>query len=352
MEAKDKFVENDTTSGESLANWGIIGQISIVKQLSLALESDRLSHAYLFSGPRHVGKNTLARTLAASVNCQGNHVPCRKCNSCQRIMATLHSDFQLLQVNETAGQRGIGIQSILDFQHRAYLKPFEGKYHVLVIDEAEFLTEEASNALLKLLEEPPPNVLIILLVTKTSFLLSTVVSRCHVLEFQLVSPAEITGFLSQEYGLPISEATILANLSQGCIGWAIKAATDDNLLESKKRRLGNVASISGATLEQKFKFAANLADLMRTNRTEVREELELWSAWWREVLLIQLGVPEITFNLTQIAGCEAPNSQFATTDLIQILNAIKETEELLEANVNPVLALEELMLKIPVTSSA
>lgn len=342
---------NDAISVNPKANWGVIGHNITVNQLTRALELGRLSHAYLFVGPHHLGKETLARKLAQSVNCQNANSPCGKCQQCQRIMNDLHSDFQILAVKETAGHRAIGIQEILDFQHRAYLQPFEGKYHVLVIDDAELLTEEASNALLKLLEEPPPKVLIILLATNTSLLLSTVVSRCHLLEFQPVPTSEITRFLTQEYGIPISKATLFANLSQGYIGWAVQATTDDNLVASKMRRLGTIATMSLANLEQKFTFAAGLAELMRTNRTEVREELELWIVWWRELLLIQLGAPEITLNLAQVKELEWPTNIFSTIELIRIIKDIKQTQGYLEANVNPLLALEELMLNIPTSHS-
>ena len=163
--------------------WQLTGHSRAIGLLRQSLGSGRLSHAYLFVGPAHVGKFTLALNLAQAVNCDGGDPPCQECVPCRRIAAAKHADIHIVDLLSVE-KKEIGIRQVADMQTAAHLPPFEGRHKVFIFDRAELLSHEAANSLLKTLEEPPPNVLIILLTARESALLPTIASRCQRVELR------------------------------------------------------------------------------------------------------------------------------------------------------------------------
>jgi DNA polymerase-3 subunit delta' len=323
----------------------LVGHEAVLRLLERALAQGRLSHAYILAGRAHVGKGTLAMSMAQAVNCQGDAPPCGDCVPCRRIQAGRHADVVVLAVQEEAGHKSIGIDVVRKIQHQASLKPYEGACRVFIIDGAEFLTEEAANALLKTLEEPPPQVLIILTTVNADALLATVRSRCQELHLHPVAEATIAEALETRWGADADEARRLARLAQGCVGWAIRALEDPAVLETRARRLERLAALASASLEDRFSYAADLAALVPQQRTALRETLDLWASWWRDALVREAGTPELALDR------DAPESEasgrMSRGELVATIRAIHRTAELLDMNVNPRLALEGLMLVLP-----
>jgi len=143
--------------------WQVVGHEETVALLDRSLRNGRLAHAYLFVGPRHVGKMRLAIELAKALNCHHEERPCGVCTQCERIEGLKHADVQVIGVD---GTTEIGIDQMREMQHCASLKPFEGRHRVFIIDGVEHLSREAANCLLKTLEEPPADVQLVLLSTK------------------------------------------------------------------------------------------------------------------------------------------------------------------------------------------
>ena len=327
--------------------WSIIGHDPVIRLLDRALTSGRLAHAYLLVGPPHVGKGTLAMNMAQAVNCQEDAPPCRQCSQCRRIAQGQHTDVQVLGVEEVAGHKSISIDTVRDLQRQAYLKPFEGRSRVIIIDGAEFLSDPAANAILKLLEEPPPQVLMVLLAADADLVLPTILSRCHLLRLRPLPKAQVMEALETRWEVPSEEAKELARLSRGCIGWAIRAREDPELLETQARRLERLASLPSATLEERFAYAAELAGLIPQHRTAVRETLDLWCTWWRDLLVAGVGAEEAALYPGATREATKSVQGYTSTQLVQAIRAVQRTEELLDLNVNPRLALEELLLNIP-----
>ncbi|MFH1640217.1 MAG: DNA polymerase III subunit delta', partial [Chloroflexota bacterium] len=149
--------------------WQVVGHERAVSLLTLGMGKGTIPHAYLFTGQPHVGKMTLAIDLARAVNCAGNAAPCGECENCRRISRGKHSDVQIISLtedkNHTKLQKDISIEQIRDIQRQVNLPPFEGKYRVFIINDADRFSIEAANCLLKTLEEPAGRVVFILLAT-------------------------------------------------------------------------------------------------------------------------------------------------------------------------------------------
>jgi len=170
------------------------GQEHITRTLSNALSRGRLSHAYLFCGPRGTGKTTAAKILARTMNCDQYPAsePCGRCRPCNNIAAGVSMD--VLEMDAASNR---GIDEIRDLRERTRFAGSESRYKVYIIDEAHMLTPEACNAFLKTLEEPPQNVVFILATTDPSKLPSTIVSRCQRFDFHLLSVEQIRQRLEQ-----------------------------------------------------------------------------------------------------------------------------------------------------------
>ena len=332
--------------------WEVKGQQHLAKVLEASLKLDRLSHAYLLVGPPHVGKKPLALDLARAVNCldQENR-PCLQCQQCLRISASRHTDVRIiglhLEEEESTTRKEIGIDTVREVQHQASLKPYEGYCRVFIFDGAESLSEEAANALLKTLEEPPPQVLIILLTSWEEALLPTILSRCQRLELRPLPKKQVVDELVRNQAVSQEKAEELARLSRGCLGWALSALSDPEMMEVRRQRLEHISSVADASLEDRFGYASELASQYFRERDEVRETLYLWLGWWRDILLLGQGASEYIQNIEWLEPLRQQAEKLTLLQQIQIIQSISRTLDALEQNANPRLALEVMMLALP-----
>ena len=195
----------------------VVGQGHITRTLQNAITTNRLAHAFLFSGPRGVGKTTTARILAKALNCKEGPTPtpCGKCDSCRETAAGTSVD-----VIEIDGASNRGIEHIRELRETVKYAPVGGKYKVYVIDEVHMLTNEAFNALLKTLEEPPPHVIFIFATTEPQKIPATIHSRCQRYGFKRIALAEITAKLREitdKEGITISDQglSMIARAAEG-----------------------------------------------------------------------------------------------------------------------------------------
>ena len=170
----------------------VVGQDHITRTLKRAVETDRISHAYMFAGPRGCGKTSTARILARVINCEKlkNGNPCNKCASCKAVIAGSNLD-----VMEIDGASHTGVAEVRDLQEAIGYAPSQFKNKVYVIDEVHMLSTHAFNALLKTLEEPPPHVYFIFATTAPQKIPDTIKSRCQRHHFKRIEVKEIAGHL-------------------------------------------------------------------------------------------------------------------------------------------------------------
>ncbi|HEY40813.1 MAG TPA: DNA polymerase III subunit delta' [Dehalococcoidia bacterium] len=334
--------------------WDLVGQDRVVSLLQRSLETGSLAHAYLLVGPAHVGKMTLALNLAQAVNCEGTGPPCGECASCQRIADGKHADIQVIDLGsadgdptESESRVKISVEQIEQMQHSASLPPFEGRCKVFILDGAELLSIGAANRLLKTLEEPVGNVIFVLLTVNDKLLPATIVSRCQRVELAPLGITEVENALINRWGVELGRATLLSRLANGCLGWAVSAARDGQLLQQRAETLDKLLDISDAGYEQRFQYAAQLVVSFNQNRGTVLDVLGLWQDWWRDLMLVKVGCSDAITNVDRSAQLSGMNAGYTLDQIRVFIDSIRAAGEQLQLNANPQLALEVLMLNIP-----
>ncbi len=333
--------------------WTIYGQDHLLKRLEPSLRQRRQSHAYLLSGPPHVGKMALAINLSQAVNClDGPGVPCGSCTQCTRIAQGRHADIRILAPGK--GEEGrsartvIGINEIKEALRRVNLNPYEGSTSVVILDGAESMSDEAANALLKTLEEPPPQLMFLLLTANDSAVLPTVRSRCQTLNLHPLSKEQMVERLITVHQATHEQAEQLYRLSRGCLGWAISALNDAQILEQRQADLEKLQETLDAGLQTRFTYANEVASLFGSDREAAKDLLALWLRWWRDLLLIKEGAEEFLHNMDHADYLRGQASGLSTPEIVQFINRLMQTLACLDSNVSPRLAMEVLMLNLPI----
>ena len=327
--------------------WQVIGQDRILSLLDYSLKTNTIAHAYLITGPRYVGKGTLAINLAQALNCDSPEPPCGQCHSCQRILEGKHADVAPIGLDS---RTEIGIDDSRGLQHLASLPPYEGKYKVFIIDGAEYLSTEAANSLLKILEEPPQRVVWLLLAAEEEHLLPTIISRCQRLELKPMPSERVQETLINSYNVDADKAKLLSQLCHGCFGWALSALANGDILEQRARRMDTLFSLltpTGRSLEQRFAYAQELASQFSQNRRAGAEIIEIWLDWWRDLMLIKSGCKEDITNIDYETALEKQAKGLSLAEIKRFLANLCLLQKEISKNVNPRLASEWLMLNLP-----
>jgi DNA polymerase-3 subunit delta' len=326
--------------------WDVIGHDRMLAVLRDSWLAGRLPQSILLTGPRQVGKRTVALALARVLNCAAPEgAPCGKCRACRLSDSGEFPDVHLVQLRE--GRQRIGIAEVQALQSELARRPTEGQWRVAVIADAERLSAEAENALLKTLEEPPPHAAIVLTTEDAEALLPTTVSRCRRLRLRPVRSAEIEQHLRDRCGLAADQARLLAALADGRPGWAIAATASRELLERRQTALERLwRAVDGGKLAR-LAEARGLAERWSGKAEEVREELVVWSSWWRDLLLVKLGLVDRLAHVDLLEEVRRQADRYARSELELALALLAQARADLDQNVNPRLALDVALLRLP-----
>jgi DNA polymerase-3 subunit delta' len=327
----------------SLSNWPVVGHDWAVELLQPTAVAGDPPQALLITGPPQVGKGTLAKALAQTLLCTQEQPPCGACRACQLVESLTHPDLHWIEPETNS----LKISQIRDLTRQLALAPMEGAWQVAVLDQFETATTGAANALLKTLEEPSPSVVLILLAQQAEALLPTIVSRCQGIALRPIPKAVVEQALMQRWHVDAQQARLLSHICGGRLGWAITAATAPALLEQRQQILDDMLQQLKNKRVARFSYAESMA---RQDQGTILEQLELWSGWWRDLLLLSTQSTVPLTNIDRQDELVQATKLYDTHTIKTVLSALHETADNLPRNVNTRLALEVLLLDLPYLS--
>lgn len=319
--------------------WPVVGHEWAVELLQRAVATGQLSHAYLLTGPPQVGKTTLARACAQALLCTAEDPPCGQCTACRKVQQSTHPDLHII----VPQRANLLIDQVRELQRQAALSPVEARYKVFILRQIERATAPAANALLKTLEEPPPHVVLFLTLTQGEQTLPTVASRCQQLTLRPLPVAQVAQALQERWQVPPERAELLARLSQGRLGWAVTMLRDDAAWQQRARWLDDLLTLGEQNRLERMRYAERLSH-DKANATNV---LHLWTTWWHDILLLQNGCQEQVANIDRLDLLWHEARRYESQQVRAFLGELATTARYLEQNVNPRLALEVLLLRLP-----
>lgn len=325
-------------------NWPVYGHDWAVDHLRRALANGRVRHAYLIVGTESIGKETLARAFAMTLNCvEADEAarPCGRCSACRRIAAGSHPDILYSENDPVTGV--LKTEEVRAVMSRIALKPYEARYRIAIFRDFDHARGNAQDALLKTLEEPPPQAVLILLAPAPETLLSTITSRSQIISLRPVAADVIREVLIQHKGASLDQADLLAGLSGGRLGWAFRALEDPAILDQRTQALDLLED----TLSRNRAGRFEIADGLSRDKLALTPLLELWQTYWRDVLLLTQGAATPPANLDRRDALEKLAFSLTPEEALGALKATRRTLDDLSKNLNLRLALEVLFLDYP-----
>ncbi len=326
------------------ANWDLLGHEWAVQLLKGQIAGGRLRHAYLFTGPDGVGRRTLALRLAQALNCTNPPAPgefCGECRACRGFAAAQHAD--LLPLERLEGDREIKVDAVRELSRSLSRTPLEARVQVALLLNFQEASEEAANALLKTLEEPNPSVLLCLSAPDADSLPATIVSRCELLRLRPLSNEQLAKALQVRLKLASDQAILLAGLSDGLPGKALRLHEDAAALEQRATWLDSGEQLLSASRVQRFAFAEKTSK----DREALRAQLLVWLSFWRDVVLLAARSSAALSNPDRAQQVSALAEKLPLLAAQGALTAIERTLAQLNTNVNARLAMEVLLLELP-----
>ena len=271
--------------------WNLLGHEWAEEMLRQHITTGQLRHAYLFSGPRGVGRRSLALRFAQAINCTQPPAPgepCRECRICRQIEAMQQADLNILQ----SAQEGdtLKVDNVRELQHMLSLAPYESNYRVALLLRFEEANESAQNALLKTLEEPNPRVVLLATADDPENLLPTITSRCELMRLRPMAPAVLSARLQDMRELEISQADLIAQIAGGRPGYALRLIDNPDLLAERQQAMQDCLNLLGLTRLERMSFVESLTKgrARADAKGDLRGELTVWLSFWRDVLLAGL----------------------------------------------------------------
>ncbi len=311
----------------------VIGHERILEFLKRSIKNKRLAHAYLFTGPACLGKRTVALEFIRML--VGNEID-----------KAVHPDISIIEPKivekeEIKKESGITIKQAREIQHQMSMFPYQADYKIALIDQAEKMSIEAANCLLKTLEEPTGKAILILVTASPKKLLPTIISRCQLVNFLPVRAEEIEKKIIQEFRSRTSKLKQIIRLANGRPGLAINYLKNPDLLDEQNKIISQLEKLLRSDLNERYQYVEQMAK----DAPMARQILNYWLFWFRDLFLLTVGCSDLVIHPEAIQYQKSYS--FSLAKLKKIIETIKKTDWLLtNPSINARLALEVLMLEL------
>ena len=321
----------------------IYGQPQIVNHFRNALSTGKISHAYMINGERSSGKEFIARVFAQALQCEeGGVEPCNECQSCRQAISMNQPDIIKVMHEKPAT---IGVEDIrMGINDNILIKPYASKWKIYILNEAEKMTVQAQNALLKTLEEPPAYAVILLLTSNLDVMLPTIISRCVVMNMKPVPDDMIKGYLMRELQIPDYKADVCTAFAQGNLGKAKALAASEEFDNIKTEAVNLLRYIREMEITD---IVSAINKIKKEYKIDINDYLDILSVWYRDVLLFKAtnDANHLIFK-DEIQYIKNVANQSAYEGIEIILEALEKAKARLRANVSFDLTMELLLLTI------
>ena len=321
----------------------------VFNRLHQSVKKNNFSHFYIFYGPQNIGKKRLALDFAKSILCNSikDTEACNECDSCKKIYSETHYD--LINVDNQTPIEGINdnksdqirIGHIHEIIRNSNLGPFMGKYKIFIINDAENLNNEASNAFLKLLEEPPMTSIFIFLVNDISLIYPTIISRAQKINLSENSDSEIMNYLDDNFELDKELEELIVHFSSGKIELADSFANDTTLIDDYVESCERFYDFCNGDLNQRINISQKLSSSFRSDRKMIYDELNLWISYCKIIIKKKFNKNnafEFKKNLENLYSLDQIN---------EIILILLKTQSYLQNNANSRLVFDVMSIDIP-----
>lgn len=322
----------------------VVGHKNIIQYIGHAVTADAVSHAYIFNGEKGSGKKLLANLFAMSLQCQNRDEDgdaCGKCQSCKQAISGNQPD--IIRVTHEKPTT-ISVDDIREqVNNDIVIKPYSSRYKIYIIPEADMMSVQAQNALLKTIEEPPEYAVLILLTENAEMLLPTIRSRCVMMRLRNIKDKLVKKYLMEQMEIPDYKADICVAFAQGNIGKAIELATSEHFNEIKEEAVHLLRNIDDMQVEELMAAVKKCS----AYRLEINDYLDVIAVWYRDVLIFKAtkNVDRVVFS-DQLKYIRERANKSSYEGIENILEGLEKAKARLKANVNFELTMELLLLTI------
>lgn len=318
----------------------IIGHEQIKEHFQKAIKNHKVSHAYIITGEAGMGRKSLANAFALTLLCEkGKSQPCMECHACKQVLSGNHPDLIYVS-HEKSGS--IGVDDVRQqINDTIMIRPYSSYYKIYIVDEAEKMTPQAQNALLKTIEEPPSYAIIILLTTNQEAFLPTILSRCVQLKLNPLRDFVVKTYLVQNQQVPEADAEVYAAFARGNLGKAISLASSEEFKLLHQEVLHLLKHVKDMDISELLDYIKKLKD----ENLDIGECLDFMQLWYRDVLLYKVtkDINQLIFK-DEYSAVNEISKKSGYDGLEKILEAIDKARVRLDANVNMELAMELMLL--------
>ena len=318
----------------------IIGQEQIKEHLQNALSTGKVSHAYIINGERFSGKEYIAKIFAMALQCERDGIePCQECHYCRQALSDNQPDI-IRVTHEKPGS--IGVDDIrAQINGDITIKPYSSPRKIYIVNEAEKMTVQAQNALLKTLEEPPAYAVILLLTSNVNAFLPTILSRCVVLNMKPVADEKVKKYLMEELQVPDYKADVCVAFARGNVGKAKQLASSEDFEKVKEEALALLKYVQDMDVTEMIAAIRKISEY----KLDVNDYMDILTIWYRDVLLFKatgdanhLVFREELSNIRRVAG------RTSYEGIEKVIRSLEKAKSRLDANVNFDLAMELLLM--------